>query len=98
MFFKFQNFSNYNNFNIGSPFSMAARPLLTLGIILIVLGLLITKFPEVFAGLIAFILYFLAAVCIYISIKLWRTGRRFNTPPRADNNADSVKVDVKIIE
>ncbi len=98
MYFKFQNFSNYNNFNIGSPFSMAAKPLLTLGVILIVLGLLITKFPEAFAGLIAFILYFLAAVCIYISIKIWRAGRMFKAPPPADNNADSVKVDVKIIE
>ncbi len=103
MFFKFQNFSNLN---AGSPFAMAFKPLLALGGILVVLGLLITAYPELFAGLIAFLLYFLAAICFYFAFKLWSIGRKFKAQSQYEShdgdfgsdNSDSVKIDVTVIE
>ena len=100
MFFKFQNFSNMN---AGSPFSMAVKPLVSLGVILIVLGLLITAYPQAFAGVVAFLLYFIAAICLFLAFKIWRVARLFNAAANQDqtqeqDNSGSVKVDVTVIE
>lgn len=99
MFFRFQNYSNFGQPGMRSPFAMAVKPLITLAIVLIVLGLLITAYPEAFAGLIAFIFYFLAALCIYGAYKAWNAGRAFRTPPvQESDSSESVKVDVKVID
>ncbi len=97
MFFKYQNFSNLNT---GAPFSMAVKPLTGLGGILVVLGLLITAYPELFAGLVAFLLYFIAAICFFLAFKIWRVGRVFRDAAQGPEpqSSDSVKVDVTVIE
>ena len=96
MFFKYQN---YSNGQFGSPFAFAAKPLFILGIILLVLGTLIITYPEFFAGLVAFILYFLAGMCLLWGGKLWLMGKKMVQPPSSHSSDDeTVRVDVNIIE
>ena len=100
MYFKYQNFSNSGG---GLPFSMAVKPLVSLGIVLVIMGLLITAYPDVFAGLVAFLLYFIAALCLFGAWQIWRTGRKFQKYANqagfgADNSSENVQVDVKVID
>ncbi len=96
MFFKFQNLSNGQ---FGSPLSFAVKPLFSLGIILVILGLLITAYPDIFAGVVAFILYFIAAICFVYGFKLWRLGRRISPPSgRPSGNEDTIHIDVNVID
>ena len=96
MFFKFQNFSNGQ---YGSPLSFAVKPLFILGTILIILGLLITAYPEIFAGVVAFVLYFIAGICLIYGFKLWRLGKKMAPPSgRPSEGGDTIHIDVDVLE
>ena len=96
MFFKFQNFSNGQ---FGTPLSFAVKPLFSLGTILVILGLLITAYPEIFAGVVAITLYFIAFICFYYGFKLWRLGRRMSSSQGRPSGEDgSIHIDVNVIE
>ena len=102
MFFKFQNFSNFaDTRRLAIPY----KPLIGLGGVLVVLGLLITAYPEFFAAFVAFVLYLLASICFYFAWKLWNLSRKMNPyrdlEPEDDfeqNDSSSVKVDVTVIK